>query len=77
MTLYELTNDLTMQGNIKITIYDQDGNEKEVRRFTDQGDFTTYNADAYDLDDLEVAYIWPTYEQGEAWINIELTEDED
>ena len=75
MTLYDLTNSMTLQGNICITVFDPDGREKERRYFRDQDDFTTYHVDADDLDDLEVSYIYPAHSYPErAWLHIDLQE---
>ena len=77
MTLYELTNSMTLQGNICITVFSSDGNEKEQRHFRDQDDFSTFMNDAEDLDDLEVTYIYATRAYCEtAWLNIEVQEAE-
>lgn len=72
MTLYELTNSMTIQGNICIKIFDLDGREHERRIFKDRDDFTTYHAGADDLDDLEIIYMYAGREHCETWLNIEL-----
>ena len=72
MTLYELTNSMTIQGNICIKIFDLDGREHERRIFKDQDDFTTYHVNADDLDNLEITYMYAYRDYCEAWLTIEL-----
>lgn len=75
MTLYELTNTVTVQGNIEIRIFDTNGNEKESRYFRDQDDFNTRYEDSDDLDDFTITYIYHSrgYD-GTPWLVIEITE---
>ena len=72
MTLYDLANSMTIQGNVCIKIFDLDGREHERRFFKDQEDFTTYHAGAADLDDLEVIYMYASRENTAICLNIEL-----
>ena len=72
MTLYELTNSMTIQGNIFIKIFDLDGREHERRFFRNHDDFTTYRVGADDLDDLEIIYMYASRENAAIWLNIEL-----
>jgi len=75
MTLYDLTNEITLQGDICIKVFDPDGNEKETRHFYEQTDFNTYCENADDLDDLEVSFIYPLHAiGGGSWVCIELQE---
>lgn len=77
MTLYELTNSMTIQGNICVTIYDANGKETDRRFYYDLSDFVTYHEDADDLDDFVVTYIYADRAiDGGAWLNIELQENE-
>ena len=75
MTLYDLTNETTLQGDVCIKVFDQDGNEKESRFFRDQCEFICYCNDVDDLENLEVSFIYPHKSpDGAAWLVIELTE---
>lgn len=76
MTLYELMNGLTLQGNIEIKVFDEADNEKETRCFRDMGDLIGAPTD--DLEDLEVTYMYATKgPDGTEWMVIELKEEED
>ncbi len=78
MTLYDLTNEINIQGNICIIVFDPDGNETERRYFRDQSDFNAYYEGADDLDNCEVSFIYPTHAYCEtAWLNIELIKEDD
>lgn len=77
MTLYDLTNTATIQGNIEIKIFDQDGNEKESRFYRDQDDFTPFYEDCSDIEDCDIIYIYCTKScDGAPWLVIEITRDE-
>jgi hypothetical protein len=71
MKLYELCSQMIIQGNIELIVFDEDGNETERRFYHDQDDFDTNCTDAFDLEDLEVTYIYPTKAPGgSVWLNI-------
>lgn len=77
MTLYELTQSMTIQGNIEIKVFDADGRETDARFFPDEYDFDTTTHDADDIEDLRVTYMYTTKSyDGTPWLTIELTEDE-
>ena len=77
MTLYDLTQSMTIQGNIRIHVFDANGSEKEIRSAADQDDFSPHLADMDDIEDLTVTYIYPTKEVGGmAWLNIEVAEED-
>lgn len=77
MTLYDLSNALTLQGNIEIKVFDEAGNEKETRCFRDVEDFNCTCTDTNDLEDLEVTYMYATKSaDGTEWMVIELKEEE-
>jgi hypothetical protein len=77
MTLYDLTNVTTLQGNIEVKVFDAEGSEKEARFYRDQDDFTPHWCDAEDIEDLQVTYIYTTKScDCTAWLVIELQEDE-
>ena len=73
MTLYDLTNTITIQGNVAIKIFDEHGDETETRFFRDQDDFNCYNA-CDDIEDLTLSYIYSTKRyDGTPWLVIELS----
>jgi hypothetical protein len=75
MRLYELCSQIVIQGNIELAVFDEEGNEKERRFYRDQFDFDTNCTDAFDLEDLEVTYMFPNKGcDGSAWLVIELRE---
>jgi hypothetical protein len=75
MKLYELCTQMIIQGNIELVVFDEHGEEKERRWYHDQTDFDTNCTDAYDLEDLEVTYIFPQKASGgSVWLVIEVSE---
>lgn len=75
MKLYELCSSIIIQGNIEIKVFTEDGNEKESRYYRDEMDFDTNCNDAYELEDLEVTYIYPAKAyDGTQWLVIEVRE---
>lgn len=75
MKLYELCSAIIIQGNIELTVFDEEGKEKERRFYRDQFDFDTNCCDAYELEDLEVTYIYPAKAyDGTQWLVIEVRE---
>ena len=76
MTLYELTDNITLQGNIEIVVFDSNGNEKETRFFPDVDSLDVYCYDISDLDELEVTYMYAKKELGIHKMVIEVTEED-
>lgn len=77
MTLYELCNNITLQGNIEIKLFAPDGTELESLLFPDEWDFniTYYRPE---LEDLEVSYIYPTRgHNGTNWLTIEIIKEDE
>lgn len=75
MTLYELTNAATLQGNIEMKIFGEDGDEKESRFFLDQDDFFPAHEDCDDVEDFRVSYIYYSHGcDGTPWLVIEIVE---
>lgn len=75
MKLYELCNQSIIQGNVCIKVFTEEGTEKEARYYHDNEAFDTYCSDAYDLEDLEVTYIYPAKSNdGKPWLVIEVLE---
>ena len=75
MKLYELCSAIIIQGNIELKVFDEEGNEKEARTYRDQFDFDTNTTDAFELEDLEVIYMYPmdAYDR-KPWLVIEVRE---
>jgi len=75
MTLYDLSSSILIQGNVAVKVFDESGSEKESRFYHEQSDFDTNCCDAYELEDLEVTYIYPSKAtDGTPWLVIEVTE---
>ena len=75
MTLYDLVNSMTIQGNIEIAVFDIDGNEKERELFPSVDDLSCCKLAEYE--DLRVTYMFPnSTTTGRAWLTIELLEEE-
>ena len=74
MTLYDLVNSMTIQGNIELAVFDSEGAEKE-RHFIRNTDDLCYD-DISDYEDLKVTFMFPNkgYD-GSVWLNIEVQED--
>lgn len=77
MTLYELCNNITLQGNIEIKLFDSQGNELESILFPDEWDFNiTYTHP--ELEDLEISYIYTTRGlNGSHWMTIEIIKEDE
>ncbi len=75
MTLYNLTQSMTIQGNIEIAVFDAEGNEKE-RHFIRNSDDLCYDG-IDEFEDLKVTFMFPSkgYD-GSVWLNIEVQEEE-
>ena len=72
MTLYDLSNSLTLQGNIEIKVFD-DCNVKETRCFRNVEDFNCTCTDTNDLEDLNVIFMYAEKSaDGTEWMVIEL-----
>lgn len=77
MTLYELFNSVTLQGNIAVEVYDDAGSAS--RKYTDfyirDVDDLSTEFDLESVEDLEVTYIYTTKScDGKPWMHIELSE---
>lgn len=72
MTLYELSDSLTLQGNIEVKVFDNAGTEAESRKFRDMDGFHSC-MDAPDLEHCDVTYMYGTADAaGTAWMVIEV-----
>lgn len=73
MTLYSLANQITIQGDIRISKFDEDANEIILMNVENTGDLSGELPEEYE--DLTVEYIF----NGEDGIHIEVSEvsDED
>ena len=77
MTLYELSDSLTLQSNIEIKVFDEDGTGVECRQFQDMDGFHTLMY-APDLEHYDVTYMYATVDAtGTTWLVIEITEDKE
>lgn len=75
MTLYELANNTTVQGNIDIVLFDGNGNEQDDRAFSYVEDLSTYlNQLPEGWEDCEVRFIWPA---ADGWLHIEIYAEEE
>lgn len=73
MTLYELVNSTTIQGNIEIRVFDQDNTEIESRVFRDQDDFNPKYRDCDDIEDCDILFIYcHKSPDGTPWLTIEV-----
>lgn len=79
MTLYELCEEITLQGNIELKVFDQQGTEINSHFFHDESDFHITYTEHIELEDLPVSFIYPTKGyNGSVWLVIEVTaEDEE
>ena len=78
MTLYELCEEITLQGNIELKVFDQEGNEKTAHFFHDETDFHIAYTEHTDLEDLPVSFIYPTKGyNGSVWLVVEVTEEDE
>ena len=73
MTLCELTNELTLQGNILVKVFDTEGNEQESRFVRDSGGLECIGDDLTDFEDCEVSYMYATSKN---WLVIEVVLEE-
>lgn len=71
MTLYDLVNTVTLQGDICITVF-VNGHEKERRYLDDMADVNCYCDDLDDLEDLQVIYMYASRWMGKTRMFIDL-----
>ena len=78
MTLYELCDNITLQGNIEIKVFDPEGTELESHFFRDEYDFNVSYTEHSELDELPVSYIYPNKSyDGTVWLVIEVTKEDE
>lgn len=78
MTLYDLANACTLQGNIEIKVFDGDGNELESRFVRDETGFECSFTNTDDLEDCEVSYMHATKSlDGTEWLVVEVVKEEE
>ena len=78
MTLYDLANSATIQGNIEIALIDDNGNDVRRVRLGWVDDLAhELFRDLYGLEDRNVKYISPRIIDGDPCIIIELTTEGD
>lgn len=78
MTLYELTNSTTIQGDIEVALIDENGNDVRRVRLGRVDDLAhELFRDLYGLEDRNVKYIFPRIIDGDPCIIIELTTEGD
>ena len=85
MTLYELTQNITLQGDIKVTRFDANLNT-ETRIFIQEDSFDVYSRsfvddeNLTDWEDLEVTFMFASTsgdgEHRKSWLNIEVSDNE-
>lgn len=77
MTLYELCDNITIQGNIELKVFDQEGNELDSYFFRDEYEFNITYTEHTELEDLPVSYMYTqkSYD-GTAWFVIEVTRED-
>ena len=77
MTFYELTNSMTIQGNIEVVIFDGAWEEISRSKFYLEDDFYSSQMEE-DCDDLEVHFLYSTKkDDGEPWLVIELEKEDE
>lgn len=75
MTLYELANNTTVQGNIDIVLFDGNGNEQDDRTFSYVEDLSTYlNQLPEGWEDCEVRFFFAA---ADGWLHIEIYQEEE
>lgn len=73
MTLYDMMNAMSIQGNVEIRIVDANGLAKETHFFRDVDELSSTCYDVDEFEDMEVLYIYPTKSlDSEPWLVIEL-----
>lgn len=77
MTLYELCDCITIQGNIILKVFDEHGDEIENHYYREQYEFNIAYTDQPDLDEAHVTYMYSVKSyDGISWLVIELTREE-
>lgn len=75
MTLYNLVNSMTIQGNVTIKVFDKDSSEKECYVIRDVDDLA-YVYDYDEVEDLEISFMYVSKScDGTPWLNIEVVEE--
>ena len=78
MTFYELTNSMTIQGNIEIALFDESYNELDREYFPNEDDFYSHSFCDGEYDDCEVRFMFPQQtSNGISYLVIELVKEED
>ncbi len=78
MTLYELCNNITLQGNIEIKVFAPNGDEDESFFYRDEYDFNIAYTDHPELEDTTVSYMYPSKSyDGTVWFIIEVTKEDE
>ena len=74
MTLYDLVNSMTIQGNIEIRVFNEDGDETTYRTFCNVDDLSVCDLDA--VENMRVTYMYSIgNSRGNSSLIIELQED--
>ena len=77
MTLYELCDYITLQGNIELKVFASNGDEKMSYYYHDESDFHIRYTDQTDLEDTVVSYMYASKScTGTAWFVIEVTKED-
>ncbi len=77
MTLYDLFNSVTLQGNIAVEVYDEAGSasRKYIDFYIRDVDDLSTEFDLESLEELEVTHIYTTKScDGTPWTHIDLSE---
>lgn len=78
MTLYELCEEITIQGNIEIKVFDTAGNEVENHFFREEYDFHIAYTEHAELEDLQVSFMYAQKGIGGiVWFVIEVTQEDE
>ena len=70
MTLYDLANQITMQGDIRVSKFDEDANEIILMNVENTDDLSNEIPEEYE--DLTVKYIY----EGEDGVHIEVSDED-
>ena len=77
MTLYELCENIELQGNIEVKVFATDGTETQTYLFPDEWGFhiTFTNPE---IEDYEVGYIYTSTGRNKThWLTIEVTKEDE
>lgn len=78
MTFYELTNSMTIQGNIEIALFNEKWDELEREYFPNEDDFYSNSFCDGEYDDCEVRFMYAQQtDNGIGYLVIELVKEED